>query len=263
MPVERIDLGKIDNPDSDILIDEHWLRYRYVAEYITTGKILDVACGTGYGSYFLAMDSGLDITAVDVSEEMIAKAKEKYNKANLKYQAADALSLPFADNSFDQVVSFETIEHFSADNQKLFLKELKRVLKPEGRLWISTPNSKATKHKNPWHLKELNYHEFTDIMSKNFRDYRIIMQGTSLATVICSDRMDSHRAIVDLSSQLSPKYLLAVASDEDLDVDLDKIAVSLNPQAFKRLDNHPLKQISDLIYHPVSQFIKKLRGKRY
>jgi ubiquinone/menaquinone biosynthesis C-methylase UbiE len=256
MPIERLDLE--NSEESDILVSEHRLRYKFISEFLTTEKVLDIACGSGYGSYYLSLNNDLQVTGVDLSSDSISKAKENYQEANLKFQVANALSLPFEDNSFDIVVSLETIEHFNVSDQKLYLAELKRVLTPVGKLWLSTPNAKASKHKNPWHLKELDHDELQDMLMKNFCYYNILKQGTALATIISSDRINTHDAVVDLSTQLYPKYFLAVASDDYI-ADISNVAVSLNAKAFIRLDNHPLKRISDAIYHPLSKMIRRMK----
>ncbi|MCF7794985.1 class I SAM-dependent methyltransferase [Patescibacteria group bacterium] len=265
MPVERLDLESAEN--SDILVNEHWLRYKYIREHLTTEKVLDIACGSGYGSYYLSLNNGLSVVGADVSADSVNKAKKSYQKDNLQFQVANALSLPFQDNSFDSVVSLETIEHFNISDQKLYLKELKRVLKPEGKLWLSTPNSEASKHNNPWHLKELNFFELQELLAKNFLNYKILKQGTALATVISSGDSnninDNDSSSSYISSDIYPKYYLALASDESInDSSLNKLAVSLNSRAFERLDNHPLKKISDSIYHPVSKLMKKFKRKK-
>lgn len=267
MPVERLDLDSAKS--SDLLVNEHWLRYKYIREHLRTEKVLDIACGSGYGSYYLSLNSDLEVIGADVSSDSIAKAKKNYQKDNLKFQVANALSLPFKDHSFDAVVSLETIEHFNVSDQKLYLRELKRVLKPKGKLWLSTPNSEASKHKNPWHLKELNFSELQELLAKNFKNYKILKQGTALATIISSDNVNSSESDKEsgnstyISSDVFPKYYLALASDESIDdSNLSKLAVSLNSKAFARLDNHPLKKISDSVYHPVSKVMKKFKRKR-
>jgi len=259
MPVERLDLDSAES--SDLLVNEHWLRYKYIREHLTTEKVLDIACGSGYGSYYLSLNNNLKVIGADVNGNSISKAKETYQKDNLKFQVANALSLPFKDSSFDSIVSLETIEHFNVNDQKLYLQELKRVLKPEGKLWLSTPNSQASKHRNPWHLKELDFNELQDILMKNFRYYKILKQGTALATVISSDDVKSDNTSIDLSSQVYPKYFLALASDETIK-DIDRVAVSLNANAFQRLDNHPLKRMSDKMYHPLSKVLKRIKRKK-
>jgi ubiquinone/menaquinone biosynthesis C-methylase UbiE len=245
------------------LVNEHWLRYKYIREHLTTEKVLDIACGSGYGSYYLSLNNGLSVIGADVSSDSIAKAKKNYQKDNLQFQVANALSLPFKDNSFDSVVSLETIEHFNVSDQKLYIAELKRVLKPEGKLWLSTPNAEASKHRNPWHLKELNFFELQELLKENFKNYRILKQGTALATIISSDNLKDKNASVDFNSEIYPKYYLALASDKSIEEDnLNKLALSLNSKAFERLDNHPLKKISDSIYHPVSKIMKKIKFKK-
>ncbi|HKK53966.1 MAG TPA: class I SAM-dependent methyltransferase [Patescibacteria group bacterium] len=267
MPVERLDLERAES--SDILVNEHWLRYKYIREHLRTEKVLDIACGSGYGSYYLSLNNNLEVIGADVNSDSITKAQKSYQKDNLKFQVANALSLPFKDKSFDSVVSLETIEHFNVSDQKLYLAELKRVLKPKGKLWLSTPNAEASKHKNPWHLKELSFSELQKLLANNFKNYKILKQGTALATVISSDDVNNNESAKDSSSttyigsDVYPKYYLAIASDESIeDSDLSKLAVSLNFKAFARLDNHPLKKISDSVYHPVSKVLKKFKRKK-
>jgi ubiquinone/menaquinone biosynthesis C-methylase UbiE len=250
MPVERLDLDSTET--SDILVNEHWLRYKYIREHLTTEKVLDIACGSGYGSYYLSLNNDLEVIGADVNSDSIKQAKKNYQKDNLKFQVANALSLPFKDNSFDAIVSLETIEHFDVSDQNLYLRELKRVLKPEGKLWLSTPNAQASKHNNPWHLKELSFPELQQLLADNFRNYKILKQGTALATVISSDDLNAEASSTYISSDVYPKYYLALASDESIE----------GSKAFARLDNHPLKKISDAVYHPVSKIMKKFKRKR-
>lgn len=95
-------------------------------------KALDLGCGTGIYSVWLAK-MGLDVTGVDISKEMLSKAKEKVaeEKLNIEFVLADIHGLPFEDHTFDLVVSNITLE-FVDDPQKV-VSEVLRVLKPGGR----------------------------------------------------------------------------------------------------------------------------------
>ena len=117
---------------------EHWHRYAFAAEFVKNARVLDAACGEGYGSYLLA-DTAEKVVGVDVSDAAITHATSRYAQAdNLEFAVQDVTRLDFADNSFDVVVSFETLEHLAA--QDVMLAEFRRVLKPEGLLIISTPD---------------------------------------------------------------------------------------------------------------------------
>lgn len=101
-------------------------------------SILDLASGTGDLSVSAALKTQAHITAVDISENMLILAQQKAQKQNLqqriRFVAADALHLPFDNNSFDVVTISFGIRNFQ--NVSLGLKEIQRVLKPEGHLFI-------------------------------------------------------------------------------------------------------------------------------
>ncbi|MBI3001446.1 MAG: class I SAM-dependent methyltransferase [Deltaproteobacteria bacterium] len=157
---------------------EHVSRYslasRYVAERM---RILDVACGCGYGTCQLAA-SGAQLVGVDIAPDAIAYAHEHYPRSNVRYAVMDCLALGFPDQTFDCCVSFETLEHINDHDQ--FLKEISRVLKSGGRFIVSTPNSPvynaAIEAPNPYHVRELTVAEFVNALWKHFRNVRMFGQ---------------------------------------------------------------------------------------
>src|SRR5581483_11909615 len=149
---------------------EHWHRYHFALPLVQGSRVLDVACGSGYGSALLAR-AAAEVTGVDVAADAIAHARAKYaHAANLQFREGDCVALPFADGSFDVVVSFETIEHIAA--QERFLAELRRVLAPGGLLVLSCPNrpaySEARGITNPFHVRELDRAELRDMLAPHF-----------------------------------------------------------------------------------------------
>jgi SAM-dependent methyltransferase len=142
------------------MVYEHWHRYLLAREYAHGKRVLDIPCGEGYGSHLLAgvADS---VVGVDISNEAVAHASEKYRKQNLQYIAASGTQMPLPDASFDFIVSFEMIEHIH--EQEAFLREVNRLLKPDGVFLISSPNrpeySDKTGYKNEFHVKELDKEE--------------------------------------------------------------------------------------------------------
>jgi O-antigen biosynthesis protein len=116
---------------------EHWHRYVVTARLVRGLRVLDAACGEGYGSSLLAA-SAASVVGVDVSPDAITHATERYGAPNARFLAASVTSLPLADASVDAVVSFETIEHLA--EQREMLAEFRRVLSPSGILVISSPN---------------------------------------------------------------------------------------------------------------------------
>lgn len=107
-----------------------------VDDYIMAGeKILDLGCGNGRLFEFLK-NKKVDYIGIDSSEKLIETAKKKFPKA--KFQRADALNLPFPNNFFDKIYSIAVLHHIPSEEFRLqFLREAKRVLKPEGLLILT------------------------------------------------------------------------------------------------------------------------------
>lgn len=163
--------------DSRIYL-EHVSRYRFASRYVAERmRVLDVACGCGYGTWQLAASGG-QLVGVDIAPDAIAYAKGHYPQSNVRYAVMDCLALGFADQTFDCCVSFETLEHVWNHDQ--FLREISRVLKSGGRFIVSTPNSRiynaAIEAPNPYHVRELTVAEFGNALCKHFPDVRMFGQ---------------------------------------------------------------------------------------
>lgn len=156
---------------------EHLHRYYFAKNLIGGRRVLDVACGEGYGSWILSK-SALDVVGVDIAPEAITHAREKYVGPNIKFVESSAAKLPFDDSAFDAVVSFETIEHH--DLHREMLSEIKRVLKQDGLLIISSPNKQYYSiepgYKNPFHVKELYREEFVGLIKSYFASALLLSQ---------------------------------------------------------------------------------------
>lgn len=136
---------------------EHAARYVYALPYTKNKTVLDIACGTGYGIGLLRPNARF-VTGVDVDPVAANEARAECG-ANAAVLLGDGLGLPFADESFDIVTSFETLEHLHERNK--FLAELRRVLRPDGILLLSTPNAKYTMPVNGKPANEFHIHEYT------------------------------------------------------------------------------------------------------
>jgi SAM-dependent methyltransferase len=148
---------------------EHWHRYAFVADLVRGKRVLDAACGEGYGSYLLAR-AAAQVTGVDISAGAIAHARERYPLANLEFVPGSVTQLPLADACVDAVISFETIEHLSA--QREMLAEFRRVLTADGLLVISSPNrpvyNEAGLVENHYHVAELDRAELEHLLAPGF-----------------------------------------------------------------------------------------------
>lgn len=145
---------------------EHVYRYRFATRFVRGKRVLDIACGEGYGAAGLSTAGARSVVGVDLSEDACAHARKKYG---IDARPGDAENIPLENASVDVVVSFETIEH--VPNPRRFLDECLRVLAPGGIAIISTPNepvyNERGKH-NPFHCSELAEKEFTSFMSERF-----------------------------------------------------------------------------------------------
>ena len=170
-------------PETDGLFREHIERYLFAMGYVKEGDaVLDVACGTGYGTYCLSSKAE-KVYGVDISSEAIEYAKGHYGKKNIVFAEGKAVKLDFPDNSFGVVCSFETIEHLSESEE--FLQEIKRVLKPGGILVISTPNRETYpggRSPSAFHKREFSLSEISGLLEKHFRDIEIYVQKMAYFT---------------------------------------------------------------------------------
>ncbi len=207
---------------------EHYHRYAFAKDLVQDKLVLDVASGEGYGSFLLA-DTAKAVTGVDIDNISIEHAKGKYNKENLSYRQASALDLPFEDNHFDVIVSFETLEHL-AEHQEM-LAEFNRVLKTNGILIISTPDKKHysddTGFDNEFHVKELYKHEFKALLDNHWPAQKWYAQGMAFHSIMqeldakelsYQSEILSDDALIQNGELVKPMYYVVIATkiDENL-----------------------------------------------
>lgn len=140
-------------------------RYSFFEQECKWKNILDIACGTWYGSYHIAKTAKY-VTWIDIDKNSIDFAKKQYKNDNLCFLTWDWSNIQLGDNSIDVVLSFETIEHI--EDYHYFLSELKRVLKPWGTIIISTPNYLWELFKNPFHVSNITTLHFKDLIQQHF-----------------------------------------------------------------------------------------------
>ncbi|HEY6233473.1 MAG TPA: class I SAM-dependent methyltransferase, partial [Candidatus Elarobacter sp.] len=143
---------------------EHVHRYALAFELARDLDVLDIASGEGYGAAYLAI-AARSVVGVDIDAESIRHAASRYTAMNLSFLAGSCTRIPLPDASIDLVVSFETLEHIEEHEQ--FMREVVRVLRPHGRLVISSPNklvySDEGHYHNPFHARELYFDQFRDL----------------------------------------------------------------------------------------------------
>ena len=128
-----------DQIASDNPIHQRLLRAYHLAKPYIKGKLLELGCGEGRGIELLA-PLAEQYTAIDKIESVIDRLQVKH--PSYRFEAGHFPPIPFPDNSFDTIVTFQVIEHIKDD--ELFVKELQRILRPGGTALITTPNIKMT-----------------------------------------------------------------------------------------------------------------------
>jgi SAM-dependent methyltransferase len=164
--------------------DAHIARYILAREHMpATGLLLDAACGLGYGSAILAQSApGVKVVGIDNGDFAIPYATKNFCPClpNLVFRQGDVCDLSaFADASIDLVVSFETVEHLR--DPGVFLKEVRRVLKPGGRFIGSVPNlwvDETGKDPNPWHFHVFDFPKLAGLCTEYF-DVRDVYRQTA------------------------------------------------------------------------------------
>lgn len=170
----------LQRPEQSYIEKQHVMRYKFAAHFLRSHDfVLDIACGAGYGSHYLAQSvPNGKVWGVDLSPYALRFARENYGDLpNLSFCQGDAQALVFPSTYFDAVVSFETIEHLSSPEN--FLAEVKRILKPGGVFICSTPNAACSYH-SAYHFKEYFPEEFFSLLGIYFRKVERYFQEDDL-----------------------------------------------------------------------------------
>jgi len=146
---------------------EHRARYEFAKGTVAGKRVIDLGCGEGYGSHMLS-EVAASVVGVDISSESIEHAKPTYKATNLSFEVGDVTKLPFQANEFDACVCLEVIEH--VENPDDLLREVARILKPDGVFIASTPNGavKVSSQPNPFHKKEYSLSQFAGLLRGHF-----------------------------------------------------------------------------------------------
>ena len=165
----------------DVPAENYWYRrhlavYEWIGARVIGARVLDMACGEGYGSEVLSRGA-TSVVGVDANPEAHEHARLRYTRQNLRFDRGlvETYGEP---GSFDSVVFLQTIEH--VHDPVAVLQHFRALLAPGGVAYISTPNlltlapAGAQKSDNPWHIKEYTAAEFQSLCSGVFDDVRVL-----------------------------------------------------------------------------------------
>jgi SAM-dependent methyltransferase len=154
-----------ETPPGPVAIHEK--RYLFALPHCAGKRVLDAACGVGYGTALLA-DAATEVVGVDLSEDAIAYARSRYARPNVEFRVEDLLAPALDDRSFDVVCSFETVEHLP--DREAYLRHVARVLRDDGVYIVSTPRADETTETpdNPHHFIEYSSGDFERLLRPHF-----------------------------------------------------------------------------------------------
>ena len=216
---------------------EHWHRYAFARGLSAGKRVLDAACGEGYGAALLA-GVAADVVGIDLDRAAVAHARSRYaSLPRLRFERADATELPFAAGAFDLVVSFETLEHLAA--QERLLAGFARVLADEGVLVISSPDrhvySEVAGFRNEFHVRELYRDELLALLRPHFAAVRLYGQKLLFHSALWSleggiGSAEAHTAAaggdaVAAGLDHAPMYFVAVCARRALPAGLPSLSL--------------------------------------
>lgn len=178
MTSERVSVaGAASTAEDYFIFLEHLATYNFARPYTVGKDVFDFGCGTGYGTHNLS-EEARSIVGADISSEAIDAARNEFlndkTRSRLDYRVIDPIEtapLPFGDDSFDTVLSFQVIEH--VHDVDLYLREVRRVLRPGGVFVCATPDRRTRLFPgqlpfNRFHLREWEPQGFQKLLDGTF-----------------------------------------------------------------------------------------------
>jgi SAM-dependent methyltransferase len=147
-------------PHENYWFRRHQVAYRTAAHLCQDAAVLEAGAGEGYGTALIRAAGATTVVALDYDATAIAHAAKEYGVPAIQ---GNLVALPFRDGAFDVVLSLQTVEHLW--NQEKLVAECARVLRPGGRLVLTTPNRLTFPPGNPFHTRELTASELTELVA--------------------------------------------------------------------------------------------------
>jgi SAM-dependent methyltransferase len=231
----------------DVPAENYWYRrhlavYEWIAARVAGKRVVDMACGEGYGSEVLSR-SAASVLGVDGNPEAFEHARLRYRRQNLAFEWG-AVETHGSERSFDVVVFLQTIEH--VQDPRGVLEHFRSILAPGGAVYVSTPNvltlaqPGAEKSDNPWHLREYRASEFGALCRSAFSEVELLglfharkLRVHEVALALGWDRV---HAALRITKPFYDRFTPAISARDfvlradRLDQALDFLAVCQGPQ---------------------------------
>jgi SAM-dependent methyltransferase len=231
---------------------EHFHRYWWASRLVEGLRVVDAACGEGYGSALLAKLAA-SVIGFDIAPEAIRHARLRYESARLCFVEGDLEHAgAVTSEPVDAIICFEAIEH--VEDHEAVLRGFKELLEPDGLLLISTPDkeqySDARDFSNPYHVHELGRAEFRDLLGSHFRYVALWEQSFLVGSVLAPEtrgglQSDAPTLVPftrtnrgwEFASGKNGTYIVALASDKPLaSTPASSILLDVHPAYFDELD---------------------------
>nr|WP_122120645.1 class I SAM-dependent methyltransferase [Alistipes megaguti] len=203
---ERVSREASDN----FVFQRSLLAYHTAAQRIA-GDVLEIGTGAGYGIEVVAPHARRFVTL-----DKHVPAPELLARPDVEFRQAVVPPLKFPDESFDCVISFQVIEHIRDDRR--FVDEIHRVLRPGGRLIVTTPNAPMSLTRNPWHVREYSAAELRQLLGSVFSQVEAlgVFGNDRVAEYYEKNRRGVERVtrfdVLDLQHRL-PRWMLQIPYD--------------------------------------------------
>ena len=222
------------------MYQEHVARYAFAAQLVEEKDVLDLACGVGYGSQWLAKARARSVLGIDIAEDAIEHARKNYFHPSVSYRVQDARWMDF-EAQFDVITCFEFIEH--VDEQAKVLDAIKRALRAQGTLIISTPRPLDNKRTH-FHVHELEFEELRRMLAERFSRVEFFFERNCFTSFVGAAIPKELNGIVKVTDKLSLEdadYFVFVARSSE-----QAAAESTNPVLVVNDDSYVLTLEQDI-----------------
>lgn len=243
---------------------DHIARYESTLPFVKDKIVLDIASGSGYGTQMISKNAK-HVYGVDIEEKAINYAISNFNAPNISFKVGSGTAIPLDNDSIDTVVTFETLEHI--ENSEKFVSEIKRVLKKNGQLVLSTPNNAEFPKGNHFHVHEFEYEELITLLKKHFKYVDSYYQATWIYTGIGKEDMifkewDNHIRVINTSPLKREQvlYFMVVCSNEFIEDYIETLGVISEHWSAKKISIQN-NEVQDYIKKTIKHYEGILKAK--